>query len=476
MSETTGGGPAFLMPDPAPLLFFSLGPRFARTQIVGLLIGPVGFPLFSGLILWAMVRWPSPAADLFPAFIALELFLYLGAGLGWALAAALLATAVALGGFFFSLVPWARGLYALQGGLVWGVFWGLSQFDRRRDIAWNRYQEEWDGLELDLSRLQADVEDGRTVIEDSQARINAFDRLQLFTDDLVGPYHRDELLQRAQAGLGNMFPKAKVSLHLFPKPDVPDVSDEWGMKVLQWGQPRLLPSRASSTPTWEPGLFICLPVKGRESYLGWISLEAKQAAHPFHIHDLRLASIGSDLISLALGNTERFSQTEALAISDELTGIFTRGYFNERLLEEFRKARHNGRPFSLVILDIDHFKKVNDAHGHHIGDEVLRWLSRLLMAQARETDFVARYGGEEFVVIMPSTRGADAFRFTQRLVKTVAATPFRWGQKSIKVTLSAGVAALTADVANEEEMIRRSDEALYAAKKGGRNRVRAYAD
>lgn len=464
------------MTDPSPLLFFSLSARPTKGHLLGVLIGPVGFPLFSALTLWAMIRFSWPAADIFPVFFALELFLYLGAGLNWAFASALLASAVALSGFFFSMAPWARGLYALHGVLLWGVFWALTRFDRHRDIAWNRFQEEWDGLELDLSRLQSDVENARTVIDDSQARIHAFDRLQLFTDDLVGPYHRDELLQRAQAGLGTMFPKAKVSLHLFPKPDVPDPSDEWGMKILQWGQPRLLPSRVSTTPTWEPGLFICLPVKGRDSFIGWISLEAKQAAHPFHIHDLRLASIGSDLISLALGNTERFSQTEALAISDELTGIYTRGYFNERLLEEFRKARHNGRPFSLVILDIDHFKKVNDAHGHHIGDEVLRWLARLVMAQARETDFVARYGGEEFVVIMPSTRSADAFRFTQRLVKTIAATPFRWGQKSIKVTLSAGVAALTADVPNEEEMIRRSDEALYAAKKGGRNRVRAYSD
>jgi two-component system cell cycle response regulator len=82
------------------------------------------------------------------------------------------------------------------------------------------------------------------------------------------------------------------------------------------------------------------------------------------------------------------------------------------------------------LLDIDHFKKVNDAHGHHIGDEVLRWLSRLVMAQARETDFVARYGGEEFVVIMPSTRGDDAFRFTQRLVKTVAALRFDGAKKA----------------------------------------------
>jgi diguanylate cyclase (GGDEF)-like protein len=461
--------------ESSALLFFSPKHRSTKVQVIGLLLGPVGLPLFSGLTIWAMIRSPLPAADIFPAFFALQLFLYLGAGLSWAFASALLASAVALGGFFFSMAPWARVLYALNGLLVWGVFWVLSQFDRRRERASNRYQEEWDGLELELSRLQSDIENARTVIDDSQARIHSFDRLQLFTDDLVGPYHRDELLQRAQVGLGNMFPKAKVSLHLFPKPDVPDPSDEWGMKVLQWGQPRLLPSRVSTTPTWEPGHFICLPVKGRDSFLGWISLESKVASHPFHIHDLRLASIGSDLISLALGNTERFSQTEALAISDELTGIYTRGYFNERLLEEFRKARHNGRPFSLAILDIDHFKKVNDAHGHHIGDEVLRWLARLVMGQARETDFVARYGGEEFVVIMPSTKGADAFRFTQRLVKIIAATPFRWGQKSIKVTLSAGVAALTADVTSEEEMIRRADEALFAAKKGGRNRVRAYS-
>jgi hypothetical protein len=157
------------MTDPSPLLFFSLGTRSARAQIAGLMIGPVGLPLFAGLILWAMIRSPFPAADLFPAFVALELFLYLGAGLGWAFASALLATAVALGGFFFSMAPSARVLYALQGVLVWGVFWVLTQFDRRRDIAWNRYQEEWDGLELDLSRLQADVENGRTVIEDSQA-------------------------------------------------------------------------------------------------------------------------------------------------------------------------------------------------------------------------------------------------------------------------------------------------------------------
>jgi diguanylate cyclase (GGDEF)-like protein len=422
-----------------------------------------------------MLKAPLPASHLFPLFVLLQLFLYIGAGLGWAFGATVLATFVALGGFFFSGAPWSHALFPLTGALVWAVFWVLSFFDRRRTAAWNRHQEDWDGLELEVSRLQADVENAKSEIEDNQSRLGSFHRLQSFTDDLVGPYHRDELLQRAQAGLVGMFPKSKVTLHLFPKPDAPDPHDEWGMKILQWGQPRLLASRGSTAPTWEPGLFICLPVKGRESFLGWIGLESKAADHPFHIHDLRLASIATDLISLALGNTEKFTQTEALAISDELTGLYTRGYLNERLLEEVAKARHNSRPFSIALLDIDHFKKVNDVQGHHTGDEVLRWVARLVTAQARETDFVARYGGEEFVVLMPSTRASDALRFTQRLCRTIATTPFRWGQKRVRITVSGGVASLADDIPNEEELLRRADEALYEAKHGGRNRVCPYA-
>ena len=147
----------------------------------------------------------------------------------------------------------------------------------------------------------------------------------------------------------------------------------------------------------------------------------------------------------------------------------------ERHQEEIKKARHNVRPFALFLLDIDHFKKVNDVHGHHMGDEVLRWLARLVTAQARETDFVARYGGEEFVILMPAARGSDSLRFTQRLIKTIATTPFRWGQKKIKITVSAGVASLADEIASAEELLRRADEALYEAKNGGRNRVCAYA-
>ncbi len=462
------------LPESQPLLLASEFGRGRIASFLSLFWGPLGLPLLCGGVLAAMLQSSLPAVELFPLFLAVQLAIYLGAGLWWCLGAALFTTFVGFFGFFFSSVPATRGLYAGHIALAWAVFYLLGVFDRQRQKSWNRYHEEWDGLELEVSNHQSDLEETRAVIEDNRARIVAFDRLQLFTDDLIGPYHREELLGKAQSGLGAMFPRAKVSLHLYPKPDAPSPDDELGMKMLQWGQPRLLASRPATVPTWDRGPVIVLPVKGRENFLGWILLEAKNPDTPFEIHDLRLASIASDLIALALSNTERFTQTEALAISDELTGIYTRGYFNERLLEEFAKARHKGRPLTLVILDIDHFKKVNDVHGHHIGDEVLRWLARLVTGQARETDFVARYGGEEFVVLMPNTRGADALRFTQRLCKTIAATPFRWGAKRVRITLSAGVASLADEVTTEEELIRRSDEALYAAKNGGRNRVCPY--
>ena len=128
------------------------------------------------------------------------------------------------------------------------------------------------------------------------------------------------------------------------------------------------------------------------------------------------------LASLAVGNAERYAQIESLAISDGLTGLFTRGYMDERLSEEFTKARHLGWPFSFLLLDIDRFKKINDAHGHRFGDEVLRWLARQVTAQSRDTDFVARYGGEEFVAAMPIPTWPMPLKSPNASVKTPPST------------------------------------------------------
>jgi diguanylate cyclase (GGDEF)-like protein len=262
-----------------------------------------------------------------------------------------------------------------------------------------------------------------------------------------------------------------VEVELFPSSNEPEEDDELGRRALRQGGPRLYPDAASRLPSRGAGRLLLLPLRVRESVIGWISLSRPPAEKPFDFQDLRLSVIAVDLTAMALGNAERYAQIESLAVSDGLTGLFTRGYLDERLQEEFAKARHQGQLFSVMLLDVDHFKRINDSHGHRLGDEVLRWLARQIMAQCRDTDFVARYGGEEFVVLMPNTGGKDALGFGRRMAKNIADAVFRWEKTSLKVTVSGGVAALSPDVADEKELLDRADKALYAAKNGGRNLV-----
>ena len=156
------------------------------------------------------------------------------------------------------------------------------------------------------------------------------------------------------------------------------------------------------------------------------------------------------------------------ALTDALTGGGNRRAFDTELSRRLSEFRRRGTPFCLVMVDVDHFKKFNDVHGHLAGDEVLRGVARVLRETCREMDIVARYGGEEFAVIMPSTTIREAQAGALRVCSRIAASQFEFEGKTLKVTVSGG---LTEVAVNEDEaaMIKRADEALYAAKKGGRN-------
>ncbi len=173
-----------------------------------------------------------------------------------------------------------------------------------------------------------------------------------------------------------------------------------------------------------------------------------------------------------LRNKLRFALENAA--HDALTGLFNRRYFERRLREESAHARRHKRPFSLVLLDIDHFKLVNDTYGHEDGDRVLRHLAEVVQLVLREDDVACRYGGEEFVLLLRGTQGAAARVVANRLRATLASKPIPLGPKSEPrhVTFSAGVAS--ADERNAysvDEIVSRADAALYRAKKSGRNRV-----
>ncbi len=161
------------------------------------------------------------------------------------------------------------------------------------------------------------------------------------------------------------------------------------------------------------------------------------------------------------------------AHTDALTGIANRRSFDERLKAALRDAKESGETLSLLMIDIDHFKKFNDSFGHPIGDKVLQLVARILKTSIKGRDTVARYGGEEFAVILPSTRMAGAAVLANQIREAVATRHIiqkRTGEDFGTITLSIGVANLRSSDSGEG-LIKRADEALYAAKRNGRNRV-----
>ena len=162
---------------------------------------------------------------------------------------------------------------------------------------------------------------------------------------------------------------------------------------------------------------------------------------------------------------------EKLAASDSLTELANRRSFFEHAAAEVQRAQRYGHPLSLQMLDIDHFKSINDHFGHAAGDEVLRKLADVLRANLRHNDLAARIGGEEFVVLLPETRLEAAAQHAERLRMAIAALRFPFDQSAHSITVSIGVAALDIGELSPDPMLMRADSGLYRAKDDGRNRV-----
>jgi len=166
------------------------------------------------------------------------------------------------------------------------------------------------------------------------------------------------------------------------------------------------------------------------------------------------------------------------AFTDYLTGLKTRGYFEQQLDLEIKRAERKRGKLALLMVDIDHFKQLNDRYGHHVGDQVLRDVAAILMKDMREIDTVARYGGEEFVIILPETTAGGALFVAQRLRKAVEQARFFAGSADAieHLTISIGIAIFDSDAQFKRDLIEFSDAALYAAKSAGRNQVLLYSD
>jgi diguanylate cyclase (GGDEF)-like protein len=197
------------------------------------------------------------------------------------------------------------------------------------------------------------------------------------------------------------------------------------------------------------------------------------------LRDLDFVKIGSAIFKFLSGSGVERSYHEEIyrmTIIDGLTGAHNKRYFLEFLEREIARCSRYGRPLSLLMFDIDHFKPINDTHGHLTGDYVLKEMSRRLLGRIRKEELLARYGGEEFAAVLPETDHDGAMQFGEQLRSIVAAEPFEYEGDRFTVTISVGVATMTNDSmgptnVDPAEFIRMADENLYKAKHAGRNRV-----
>ncbi len=181
-----------------------------------------------------------------------------------------------------------------------------------------------------------------------------------------------------------------------------------------------------------------------------------------------------DATDIAFSQTLLKEALETLGESsnrDGLTGIYNRRYLEKHIAIEFDRAKRYGEPFSFILFDLDHFKKVNDGYGHLGGDEVLRSVAERVGSMLRTTDTFGRYGGEEFGIILPSTSLEDSCFLAERVRQTIEQAPVDFQDTQIKVSISMGVSAFKMDQSSYKQLIDEADQALYASKEAGRNRV-----
>jgi two-component system, cell cycle response regulator len=220
---------------------------------------------------------------------------------------------------------------------------------------------------------------------------------------------------------------------------------------------------------FRPGEVIVFPVIYKSVPLGVVVLATGRTFGPDHRAriDLFLQGLG-----LALNNAMAHDRLQRLAALDPLTGVYNRRFGLVRLHEEFGRAVRANTPVGILMLDLDHFKAVNDTYGHLVGDRLLKSICAIARSSLREGDVLLRYGGEEFLAVLPAASAEDLRFVGERLRQAVEDSALSDGAKTVRVTLSIGGAAYpNQNVESEEVLIRLADEALYRAKESGRNRV-----
>jgi diguanylate cyclase (GGDEF)-like protein len=218
------------------------------------------------------------------------------------------------------------------------------------------------------------------------------------------------------------------------------------------------------------GSLLCLPLV-RQNFVTGLLVFGATEANAFTNYEIKILEVVAVQAGVSLENARVHAEMEKLAVSDGLTGCFNHRYFQDWLESEIQRAVRMPIAISMVLCDIDHFKKFNDTYGHPLGDQVLKTVTGVFRANVRKNDLAARYGGEEFALVLLNSDRRSAVKFADRVRQAVAKTKIDFAGEKLGVTVSMGVATFPDDAREKAALIELADKALYAAKQGGRNRV-----
>jgi two-component system cell cycle response regulator len=230
-------------------------------------------------------------------------------------------------------------------------------------------------------------------------------------------------------------------------------------------------TESQSPPETALGGFVSYPIVTNNRLTGLLGLGGKAAARISAETEAFLAQVANQA-HIVTENSRLFDRIKNLSVRDGLTDLFNHRHSIELLANEFERVGRYAGGVGLLMVDIDHFKRINDEHGHQAGDVILRDVARVLKDNLRAVDALGRYGGEEFIAILPHTGRDEAFQTSERLRKAIEDRVFRWGERELRTTVSIGVACYPSDAADSPNaLVRAADKALYKAKQAGRNRV-----
>jgi diguanylate cyclase (GGDEF)-like protein len=254
-------------------------------------------------------------------------------------------------------------------------------------------------------------------------------------------------------------------------------------KVFENGTPLLVEDvekdpriNQKNKPRYKTKSFLSIPLKIEDRLVGVLNISDKISGEVFNENDLRLIQSFATNASIAIERNMLYKKNEELkelSVTDPLTGMLNRRYLNARLNEEIARFNRYKYPFSLLMVDVDEFKKYNDTFGHIAGDKVLKIIAHTIQQSLRSIDKAARFGGDEFVLILPQTPKVDAINIANRIKENVEKIHFPEEEKipPAELTVSIGLTAFPDDASSAAELLEKTDQALYLAKKGGKNRL-----